>query len=50
MIWRLVMKGTARLEEIETHWSLADVITANTLLDCQELADYLAQPKKEGTR
>ena len=33
MIWRLVIKGVATLQEIETFYSLDDVIRANTMLD-----------------
>jgi hypothetical protein len=36
-----MMKVTT-LQEMETHWSLSDVIIANALLDCQEAADSLA--------
>lgn len=34
-MWRLVLDGVATLHEIETHWSIADVLDANEALDVQ---------------
>lgn len=44
-MWRLVSDGFASLQEIETHYSLVDVVTANTILDLKAWADYHAQRK-----
>lgn len=34
-VWRLVLDGVATLHEIETHWSITDVLDANEALDVQ---------------
>lgn len=34
-IWRLVFEKIATLQEIETSWSLDDVLRALALLDCR---------------
>ncbi len=39
------MAKIATLQEIETHWSLVDVVNANALLDCQALAEWQAAQK-----
>lgn len=41
-IWRVVYSGKATLQEIETHWSLDDLLDFNEILDYQ---DYI-QAKK----
>lgn len=35
-VWRLVHRGWATLQEIETHWSFADLMEANAVLDAVE--------------
>jgi hypothetical protein len=35
-VWRLVLSGKATLQEIETHWSLDDLIRANLALTYHE--------------
>ena len=37
------MNQKATLREIEEHWSFADVLTANLLLDTEIIYGYLAQ-------
>jgi len=39
-IWRLITAKVATLEEIETHWSLDDLIDANDALDFQVCVDF----------
>lgn len=31
--WRLIAEGWATLEELETHWSIDDIQTANLYMD-----------------
>jgi ABC-type uncharacterized transport system substrate-binding protein len=45
--WRLVLDGVATLEEIETHYSLDDVMSANLMLDLKHEAERLAREKAE---
>lgn len=35
-VWRLVLSRTATLAEIETHWSLDDLVLANYALTYQQ--------------
>ena len=35
MIWRVWQSSKATLQEIETHWSLTDLWTANHMLDLE---------------
>jgi|WetSurMetagenome_2_1015567.scaffolds.fasta_scaffold1353156_2 hypothetical protein len=35
-VWRLVIAGKATLHELETTWSLEDLMKANTVLDIQD--------------
>lgn len=35
-VWRLVAAGVARLEEIDRHWTVSDVLDANEALDAWE--------------
>lgn len=37
-VWRLVCEGVATLQEIETSWTLADVLDGNEALDAFTLA------------
>jgi hypothetical protein len=32
-VWRPIVEGLATLEEIDTHWSLTDLLDANDALD-----------------
>lgn len=41
-LWRPVIAGVARLEEIEMHWDLLDLMTAHELLDLKDEADWRA--------
>jgi hypothetical protein len=34
-VWRLVLEGMASLHEVETHWTITDVLDANEALDVQ---------------
>jgi hypothetical protein len=40
MIWRVVLSKIATLQEIETHWSLIDLLDANEVLDYR---DYISE-------
>jgi hypothetical protein len=42
-VWRLVVKRVATLAEIETHWSLRDLILANEALDLDEEIERRAE-------
>jgi hypothetical protein len=42
MIWRLVTRKVATLQEVRTFWDIIDVLTANEALDLQDDADWLA--------
>jgi hypothetical protein len=42
-VWRLVHKRIATVQEIDTHWSLVDVMQANLSLDAIEAAEERAQ-------
>ena len=44
-MWRLVLAQIATLQEIETHWSLLDLLDGNEALDLKELAEYKAQER-----
>jgi hypothetical protein len=44
LVWRLVLEQVATLEEIERHYSIDDVLTANDALD------YLAAVNQEVTK
>jgi hypothetical protein len=46
MIWRLVLRQVATLQEIETHYDIVDVMDANEALDLQDTADHRAMPVK----
>ena len=39
------MSGKATLQEIETHWSLDDVMRMNAMLDAQDHAEREAEKK-----
>jgi hypothetical protein len=39
MIWRLVSRGIANLQEIDTHWTIVDVLKANDALDVLDEAN-----------
>ena len=36
LIWRLVLETHVSLDELETRWSLDDVVRANTMLNIQK--------------
>jgi len=36
MVWRIILERIATLEEIETHYSLLDLLDANIALDFKE--------------
>lgn len=44
--WRLIVEHTATLQEVETHYSLDDVTTANEALDLWYEAKAQASKKK----
>jgi len=46
-IWRLVLEGTATLQEIECYYDLDDVIRANDMLDVKEAITSKAQESVE---
>jgi len=35
-VWRIVLSGIATLTEIDTQWSMIDVIQANEMLDIRD--------------
>ena len=37
-VWRLVVEGVATLSEVDTHWTLTDVLDANEALDAYAVA------------
>ena len=41
-IWRLVLSQVTTLQEMETHWSVVDMLDAHEALDLQEDAERLA--------
>ena len=43
LIWLIWARGRATLEEIETHWSLLDVLKANDALDIQDELDAMSE-------
>lgn len=45
--WRLVIGKVATLAEIDTHWSLDDMLDANAVLDMQDHGQWLEQKKAE---
>lgn len=44
MVWRIILERIATLEEIETHYSLLDLLDANIALDFKE--EMVAQANK----
>jgi len=42
-VWRLVMAKVATLTEIDTHWSIDDILDAGAVLDMQHHAQQQAQ-------
>ncbi len=49
-IWRLILQGVATLQEIETHWSLSDVVAANRALDAKLDAERQAYEKQKAAK
>lgn len=45
-MWRLVIRKVATLEEVETYYSLVDLLDANEALDLYEKAQAEAMKKK----
>lgn len=43
VVWRPVLERVATLHEIETHWSLDDLLDANDALDAWQEAQAQAQ-------
>jgi len=41
--WRVVLAKIACLEELETHWSLGDLLKANAMLDMRDAYEKQAQ-------
>lgn len=41
-VWRVVMSGKATLTEIETHYTLDDLMRLNAVLDIKDAAEILA--------
>lgn len=41
-VWRLVLEGVATLHELETHWSIDDLVSANAALDAKAEAETAA--------
>lgn len=46
-VWRLVIEGTATLDEIERAWSLDDVQKANAILDMRADIQRANAPQPE---
>lgn len=44
-IWRLVLAQIVTLKELDTHWSVVDMLDAHESLDLQEEAERLAIKK-----
>lgn len=47
-IWRLVLAQVVTLQELETHWSVVDMLDAHEAIDLQEEAERLAHMKAAG--
>jgi hypothetical protein len=47
-VWRLVTMKVATLTEIDTAWSLDDILDANAVLDYQAAAQELAEKRARG--
>lgn len=47
MIWRPVFKQLATLQEVETHWSLDDLLEAHELLNIVEDEEQRALKSQE---
>lgn len=39
LLWRPVMAGMARLDEVRDRWTFAEIADAHALLDARELAE-----------
>lgn len=50
MLWRLVTNKIASLHEIESHWSLDDILDANEVLDIQQEAQDFYQRELDSKR
>ena len=48
--WRLVKERMATKEELETHWSIDDIVQANEVLDAWADAERRARRKAKGAR
>jgi len=46
LIWRPILRQVATLEEIETHYTLADLLDVNEALDIQDEIDDYNRPKE----
>jgi hypothetical protein len=44
-LWRLVINQCATLQELDTHWSIDDVMRANAVLDVKEEIETAMMPK-----
>ena len=44
MIWLVVFEKITTLQELETHWSLDDLVRANAVLEMR--SDYLKETEK----
>jgi hypothetical protein len=49
-VWRVILAGAGRLEEIERHWSIDDLADANEALDVRDEAEEFARRQSEHSR
>ena len=47
LIWRPILAGLTTLQEIETHWSFADLLDAHEVLDIKEDVEEFHQREVE---
>ena len=49
-IWSLIVEKVATLEELETYWSLDDVMRVHALLDMRASMEFEARRAANGNR
>jgi ribosomal protein S6 len=49
-VWRIWRSGRATIQEIETHWSLSDLVMAHMALDVEDDLTEAAEEKAERDR
>jgi len=50
LVWRCILERIATLQEIETHWSLIDLMDANDVLDARDNATDKANNEAKNAR